>query len=656
MRVAVDTGGTFTDFVAESQGQLFTHKTSSVPEDPARAILQGLNCLAERLGSPPREVLHGTTVGTNAFLTRRGARVALLTTRGFEGVIFIGRQARPELYNFSVKKPPSVVAKSLVLGVQERVLADGTVEVPLTEEEIARVRLWVKKHKPQAVAISFLHAYAFPEHERRLAERLADLSLHLSLSSEICPEFREFERTSTTLLNAYLAPVVGEYVRRLGKALPKVRIFIMQSSGGLLPAEEIEKRAVMTLLSGPAGGVWGALAVARSQGFSRILTLDMGGTSTDVSLCDGAPTYTHEYKIEGHPVALPLLDIHTIGAGGGSLAWFDPGGALRVGPQSAGADPGPACYGRGGRNPTVTDAHLFVGRLLPHRFLGGHMPLLPELATRALIELGRSRTLSPEALALSILEIAATNMEAALRKVSLERGHDPRDFVLVAFGGAGGLQAAELAERLGISRVIVPRLSGVLSALGILLAEPRFDFTLGLRPGRDPVSYPFLREKLSNLRDRALAEVKALGFSEKDLVVTEKVNLRYQGQAFEITVPLSPRLVEDFHREHQRLYGFCLTGRALEATALRITISVKRPEPIWPPFEGGKSLQIREKTALLLSPKVREQAPVYLWEELPPEAEFLGPALVVGDYATVFVPPHFACAVDFHGNLHLYPS
>ncbi|QJA06238.1 hydantoinase/oxoprolinase family protein [Thermosulfurimonas marina] len=656
MRVAVDTGGTFTDFVAEVEGQLLTYKVPSTPEDPARAILEGLRVLSSRTGRPPEEVLHGTTVGTNAFLTRRGARVALLTTRGFEDVIFIGRQARPELYNFLVQKPPPVVARSLVLGVRERVRADGTVELPLSEEEIARVRLWVKQKRPEALAISLLHAYAFPEHERRLAKALADLGIHLSLSSEIRPEFREFERTSTTLLNAYLAPVVGRYVRRLGKALPGARIFIMQSSGGLLPVEEVEGRAVMTLLSGPAGGVLGALAVARAQGFKRIITLDMGGTSTDVALCDGAPTYTREYEIEGHPVALPLIDIHTIGAGGGSLAWFDPGGALRVGPQSAGADPGPVCYGRGGRQPTVTDAHLFVGRLLPHRFLGGRMVLRPELAARALAEMAHLKGLSPETLALSILEIAATNMEAALRKVSLERGYDPREFVLVAFGGAGALQAAELAARLGISRVLVPRLSGVLSALGILVAEPRFDFAAGVRPGRDPASYEFLQRKMAALRKKALSAVKSLGFAERDLAVSESVDLRYAGQAFELTIPFGTDFQEAFRREHERLYGFHLGDRTLEATAVRVTVTVRRPPPVWPPFKGGRALQPAEKTLLLLSPEERRPAPVYLWEDLPQEAEFSGPALVVGDYATVFVPPGFLCAADGHGNLHLYPG
>ncbi len=654
MRVAVDTGGTFTDFVAEIEGRLVTHKVPSTPEDPSRAILRGLAELTERTGRAAEEVLHGTTVGTNAFLTRRGARVALLTTRGFEDVIFIGRQARPELYNFMVEKPRPVVARSLILGVRERVLADGTVEIPLAEEELARVRAWVENKRPEAVAISFLHAYAFPEHERRLAEALADLGIHISLSSEIRPEFREFERTATTLLNAYLAPVMGRYVRRLSEALPGARIFIMQSNGGLMPAEAVERRAVMTLFSGPAGGVMGALRLARELGFERILTLDMGGTSTDVSLCDGAPTYTREYEIEGHPVALPLIDIHTIGAGGGSLAWFDPGGALRVGPQSAGANPGPACYGRGGTRPTVTDAHVLAGRLLPHRFLGGRMLLSPELSARALAELGARQRLSPEALALAIIEIANTNMEAALRKVSLERGHDPRQFVLVAFGGAGALHAAELAARLSVPRVLVPRLSGVLSALGILLAEPRFDFSAGLRPSKDPVTYRFLRQKLDGLREEALSEARKLGFATRDLTLEETVDLRYRGQSFEITVPFGPHFEETFHREHERLYGFRLPGKPLEATAVRLSLVIRRRPPAWPEFRGGTDLRPVEYTQLLLSPQSRQKSPVYLWEDLPVEAEITGPSLVIGDFTTVYVPSGFRAACDRFGHLHLY--
>ncbi|HIE33082.1 MAG TPA: hydantoinase/oxoprolinase family protein [Thermodesulfobacteriaceae bacterium] len=654
MRVAVDTGGTFTDFVAEAEGRLLTHKVPSTPGDPSQAILSGIKDLESQAGKKVKEVFHGTTVGTNAFLTRRGAKVVLLTTRGFEDVIFIGRQSRPELYNFMVEKPRPVVAKSRVLGVNERVLADGTVETPLTQEELERIRNWVRKKNPEAVAICLLHAYLFPEHERQIREALSDLELHLSLSSEVRPEFREFERTTTTLLNAYLAPVMERYVARLSRELPGRRIFIMQSNGGLMPASAVAERAVMTLLSGPAGGVAGAVKLAQALGFDRILTFDMGGTSTDVSLCDKGPTYTREYELEGHPVALPIIDIHTIGAGGGSIAWFDPGGALRVGPQSAGADPGPACYARGGTRPTVTDANLFAGRLLPHRFLAGRMLLKLDLAERALVELTRNRGLTPEALALAILEIVNTNMEKALRKVSLERGYDPREFVLTAFGGAGGLHAAELAKRLNIPRVLIPKLSGVLSALGILTSEPRFDFSKGLSLKTSP-DYETLKKGFSELRARAESELKALGITE-DLIFEEKVDLRYRGQSFEITVPFSPTFEEDFHREHERLYSYRLPGTPIEATALRLTIIQKRSPLEWPLFQGGQELRSIETTELLVSPQKRLRTPVYLWEELPVEAEVSGPALIIGDYTTVYLPEDFRAACDRYGNLHLYPA
>ncbi len=655
MRVAVDTGGTFTDLVAEVRGRLITHKVPSTPEDPSRAILQGLRDLVRQTGELPEEILHGTTVGTNAFLTRRGARVALITTRGFEDVIFIGRQARPELYNFMVEKPRPVVARSLVYGVKERVRADGTLEIPLREEELERLRAWVQQKRPEAVAVCLLHAYAFPEHERRIREYLKDLRLHISLSSEVRPEFREFERTSTTLLNAYLAPVMSRYVNRLTRALPETRIFIMQSQGGLLPAEAIESRAVLTLLSGPAGGVIGALKLGRLLGYQRLLTFDMGGTSTDVSLCDGAPSYTREYEIEGHPVALPIIDIHTIGAGGGSLAWFDPGGALRVGPQSAGADPGPVCYRRGGTVPTVTDANLLAGRLLPHYFLGGRMPLYPSLAHEAFARLGAPRGLSPEDLALSILEIVNTQMESALRKVSLEKGYDPREFVLLAFGGAGALHAAELAERLNIPRVVVPALSGVLSALGILLTEARFDFSQGLRPGKDPVSYTFLQARFQELRQHASQEVKRLGFPPEDLILEEFVDLRYQGQSFEITVPFGPDFSERFHREHARLYGWSQPERPLEVTAIRLTLREREKPVTLPERPSGGKLEPVETTGLLEGSR-RRPAPVYRWTELPTEAEIPGPAIIVGDYATVYLPFGWLLASDRYGNLHLYRS
>ena len=651
MRIAVDTGGTFTDFVAEAEGRLLVHKLPSTPKDPSRAILSGLKDLEHRANQKVKEVLHGTTVGTNAFLTRRGARVVLLTTRGFEDVIFIGRQSRPELYNFMVEKPRSVVAKSRVFGVNERVLADGTVEIPLTPEELERIRNWVYQKNPEAIAVCLLHAYLFPDHERRLRESLSELGLHISLSSEVRPEFREFERTSTTLINAYLAPVMARYVERLSRELSGSRIFIMQSNGGLMPAEAVGERAVTTLLSGPAGGVAGAVKLAQALGFHRLLTLDMGGTSTDVSLCDGGPTYTREYEIEGHPVSLPFIDIHTIGAGGGSLAWFDPGGALRVGPQSAGADPGPACYGRGGDRPTVTDANLFAGRLLPHRFLAGRMSLRYEIAEKALGELAQNRGLTPETLALAILEIVNTNMEKALRKVSLERGYDPRDFVLTAFGGAGALHAAELAQRLDIPEVFVPRLSGVLSALGILVSEPRFDFSKGWSL-KAPPEYEKLKQGFAELKARAEGELRALGITQ-DLAFEEKVDLRYRGQSFEITVPFSPNFEEAFHREHERLYGYRLPDSPIEATALRLTVVQKRAPLEWPLFEGGRRLNPCETTEFLVSPGKRLRAPVYLWEKLPLETEVQGPALIIGDYTTVYVPPDFKATCDRYGNLHL---
>ncbi len=656
MRVAVDTGGTFTDFVAEADGEVISYKVPSTPRRPEEAVLEGLSYLKERLGRDIREVCHGTTVGTNAFLTRKGARVALLTTRGFEDVIFIGRQNRPELYSFSFKRPRPVVSKTLVLGVRERVLSDGTVEEPLSDLELERVKAWLLEKRPEAVAVSLLHSYAFPEHERRLKELVSSLGIHVSISSEVRPEFREFERTSTTLLNAYLAPVVARYVGRLTEALGDARLFVMQSNGGMMPAEAVERFAVMTLLSGPAGGVIGALKVAELCGFSRIITFDMGGTSTDVSLCDGAPTYTRDYQIEGYPVALPVMDIHTVGAGGGSVAWFDPGGALRVGPQSAGATPGPICYGRGGTQLTVTDANLILGRLLPHRFLGGRMPLNYELSFNAFRKAAGTRGLSPEELALSVLEVVNANMEKALRKVTLEKGHDPKDFVLVAFGGAGGLHAADLAERLGIRRILVPRLSGVLSALGILLSENRFLFSKGLRPGRDPVNYSFLKKVSEELKREALEYLGSLGIRLFDPEFRAEVDLRYKGQSYELTVDLSEGLEEAFHAEHERLYGYSLRRSPLEATALRLTI-IEKPKRLnlsrWVVKEALRSV---ESTLIVERGVKRVRAKVFLWREVPAEAEFSGPALVVGDYATVYVPEGWRTFCDGYGNLHLEPS
>ncbi len=649
MRVAVDTGGTFTDFVAEIEGKLITHKVSSTPEDPSRAVLTGL----KQMGCPSPEVLlHGTTVGTNAFLTRKGAKVLLVTTRGFEDVIFIGRQNRPKLFDFFVEKPKPIISASQIVGLNERVNAKGEILKALSKEELLLLKKLLEKKKFEAVAVSFLHSYANPKHEQLVKEALKDTGLFISLSSEILPEFREFERTSTTLVNAYLAPVMASYVSNLKRNLEETKLFLMQSSGGLMPAEAVGKWAAATLLSGPAAGVYGAFSLARALGRPRIITFDMGGTSTDVSLCDGAPTFTRQYSLEGYPVHLKQIDIHTIGAGGGSLIYFDRGRALKVGPESAGAMPGPACYGRGGQRPTVTDANLLLGRLLPDFFLGGRLKLHMELAQKAFAKLAKESSLSLYELALGAIEIVNTNMEQAVKKVSVERGLDPQDFTLVCFGGAGGLHATALAERLRIKEVLVPRFSGVLSALGLLMARPSFDFSRAVFLRNYEVAFEYLLPLLEELAASALKELARYGYQREELRAEAEIDLRYQGQSYELTLPFTYDFKERFHALHQRLYGYSMPLAPLEVTAVRLNLSLDPPK-IELPRLTNKKLPGKVFTEVLLPNGQLEKTAVLVWEDLPAGYETKGPALIVGEFATIWVEPGWRAFCDQYGNVWL---
>src|SRR5437588_646813 len=489
LRLGVDTGGTFTDFVFSVGGELRIFKLASTPDDPSRAIAAGLRRIVGETGATLRsiEVVHGTTVGTNALLQRRGARVALVTTAGFEDVIEIGRQARPELYNLNAIKPPPLVASELRFGANERVAADAEVLVTLTDDEINRLVKEVRHAQPESIAISLLFSFVQPEHECRIAIALSALNLPLSISHQILPEYREYERTSTVVVNAYLQPLMGRYLKRLAgyagvspggaraARVPSLRI--MQSSGGSISAEAAVREPVRTILSGPAGGVVGALRVAESAAFENLITFDMGGTSTDVALCDReGMRLTNESIVAGVPIAVPMMDIHTVGAGGGSIARVDEGGSLRVGPESAGADPGPACYGKSFL-PTVTDAHVVLGHFPGAALLNGEFKLDEARAREALSRLATQmsqasrRKVSLIEAARGVLDIVTTNMERALRHISVERGHDPREFTLIPFGGAGGLHAVELARALRIPRVLLPPSPGALSALGVLTAD-----------------------------------------------------------------------------------------------------------------------------------------------------------------------------------------
>src|ERR1044071_8691255 len=505
LRIAIDSGGTFTDCVwlAPRHAQnrrtpgtplqdstLRVLKVFSTPTDPAQAIAGAVLKIAGDVNDII--VLHGTTVGTNTLLQRKGARVAFVTTKGFEDSIEIGRQQRPKLYDFFFEKDPALAPAELRFGVDERTSAEGAVLRAPSAESLESLASNIAAQKPQAVAISLLFSFANPANEKAVAAALARLKVPISISHQILPEFREYERASTVLVNAYLQPVMQGYFQKLQERLSlgnptlsqkarkdgaRARIFVMQSSGGITALSTAAEQPVRTVLSGPAGGIVGAAAVAQRSGFDRIITFDMGGTSSDVALVDGRPSTTNEADVAGLPVRVPVLDIHTVGAGGGSLARFDAGGALRVGPESAGADPGPICYGKGDRV-TVTDANLYLGKLDTAYPLGGSLRLQDHKLHSAFSALAvRAGLRTPPAAAQGVVDVANANMEAALRVISVERGYDPRDFTLVTFGGAGGLHALQLARNLAIPRVLIPENPGLLSALGVLLSDAVQDFS-----------------------------------------------------------------------------------------------------------------------------------------------------------------------------------
>ena len=666
LRIAIDTGGTFTDCVWVEDGRLKTLKVFSTPDDPSRAIAEALTKMG---GGADVTLLHGTTVGTNALLQRKGARVALVTTAGFEDVIEIGRQARPKLYDFFFDRIPPLVEREMRFGVQERIDAEGKVLGQPTNEELASLREAVASSQPQAIAISLLFSFANPKNEARVADALRDLERPLSVSHQILPEFREYERTSTVVVNAYLQPLMQSYMERLAERVGKLpgtssarrsrrnaRIFVMQSSGGITALESAAREPVRTVLSGPAGGLVGAAATATRSGFAKILTFDMGGTSTDVAAVQGAIHTGSQSEVAGLPVGVPMLEIHTVGAGGGSLARFDAGGLLRVGPESAGADPGPICYGRG-TQPTVTDANLLMGRLRPNRFLGGEFTLDFERARRVTSEWLKKQgsRLSLEQFSAGVVRVVNANMERALRVVSIERGYDPRDFALVAFGGAGGLHACELAEALAIPTVIIPALPGALSAIGILESDVVKDFsrTVLWRAGAK-LPRVELEKEFRRLEASAQKEFSAEQWSGK-LHYERSLDLRYRGQGYELNVPAGVEVVARFHEEHQLRYGYQHAGREIEIVTLRLRAGLRTRRPKVAAASKQKSQAVSRVAPIELVPVFFQErtiaTPVYERTDLPVGHILKGPAVITEYSATTVIPPQKTFQLDVQGNL-----
>ncbi|TVR19864.1 MAG: hydantoinase/oxoprolinase family protein [Anaerolineaceae bacterium] len=656
MLIGVDIGGTFTDLVRVEDGELVIHKLPSTPRNPAAALLEGVRRLA---GDRPLErVAHGSTVATNAILERKGAKTAFITTQGFRDLLFIGRQNRPSLYALHPQLPPPLIPRRLCYEVPERLDHRGDVLTALDVAVLDAVLDDIQAQGVESLAVCLLYSYVNPTHERLIQARAIERGLfapeQVALSCDVLPEFREYERASTVALEAYVRPVMARYVAQIQAELPAHSgLRIMKSDGGVVSAGRVAQQAVQTALSGPAAGVIGAYHVAQTAGFEAVITLDMGGTSTDVAVCPGEIIRSPQSQIDGLPLRIRLLDIETVGAGGGSIARIDAGGALRVGPQSAGAEPGPAAYGRGGTLATVSDANAVLGRLDSANFLGGAMPLDMDAAHSVMDALAAQIGFDRVQAAHGVLDVANANIERAVRRVTVARGYDPRDFTLVAFGGAGGLHAPDVAARLGIERVFVPRYPGVLCAYGLLMADVVIDYSQSVLQSVTGDTLSQLADLLQDMLQQAQADLIAEGINTREARdYHPSLDARYQGQAHELNIAFdgTTRIEEAFHAAHRRAYGHAL-DRPVEVVNLRVQAIGHIERPHSPPVAESptpRDAYLGDKTA----PDGTRYA-LLQRERLTPGTRFEGAALVLQMDSTVYVPAGWMARVDAWHNLIL---
>ena len=659
--VGIDVGGTFTDIAIFEDGRLNVHKLPSTPDDPSRGILQGV----AETGVTDADFVHGSTVSTNALLEGKGGRTALVTTQGFEDVLEIGRQARSELYNLDMDRAPALAPWELRFGLPERVDHTGNIVEDLTNSAIETLVGLLQEAQVDAVAVSFLFSFLNSAHEEMLMAALQRLPgpPFISISSRVLPEFREYERTSTVVVNAYVGRIMERYLGKLEKSLSQ-GLRIMQSSGGSITARLASEQPVRTILSGPAGGVVGAFYIGVQAGYTDIITLDMGGTSTDVSLCPGRIKETTGASVGGYPISVPMIEIHTVGAGGGSIARLDSGGALTVGPQSAGADPGPACYGWGDQI-TVTDANLILGRLRPDHFLGGRLTLDSARARGLMSSLASQMAAGVEDTALGIVRVVNANMERAIRTISLERGYDPRRFTLVPFGGAGPMHCCDLAQELGIPRVLVPARPGILSALGVAIADVVKDYsrTVMLRGG--DVDRDRLEEEFHGMERLAREELRREGLPVEEMAARRYLDARYVGQSYELSIDYPPARTDlvrsisgSFYRAHLQRFGYADRAEPVEVVNLRLKLELVvekphlDPQPIGPADPTGARIGV----AAVVFQGGSWDTPLYLRDTLRTGNLFQGPALVLQMDTTTVVPPGWTGEVDPFGNLVLQPE
>jgi len=680
LRLGVDVGGTFTDLVVfdERTGVINLTKVPSTPKSPDEGVVNGIRKIGDLFGARPGEIdflIHGTTVATNALIERKGIEAALIVTQGFRDVLHIARQNRPKLYDFFERRPDPFIPRHLRFEVPERVLYTGEVAQPLDEDAVRTIAGEIAERGIGVAVVCLLHSYANAAHEQRVREILEEVvpGLEVVISADVLPEFKEYERTSTTVINAYVMPIVDRYLERIVGSIRRLGVetglLIMQSNGGLMTAETAGKKSVHTVLSGPAAGVLGGLELAKLAGLGNIITIDMGGTSFDVSLAHGSrPMFTTESEIGGHVIKIPMIDIKTLGAGGGSIAWVDRGGALQVGPESAGADPGPACYGLGGTQPTVTDANLALGYLNPDYFAGGEMALDVNLAREAIREkVAEPMKLGIEEAAEGILRVVNATMIRGIRLVSVERGYDPREFALVCFGGAGPVHAVKLAQELNIPTVVVPPGPGVNCAFGLLMADFRHDYSqtfLHIVSSLDPAR---LSSEYHALEAKATAQMVEEGVPAKDIVFRRAADLRYRGQGYEIERPLPNKeygladlldICRDFGRAHHDSYGYSLDPETVEVVNLRLTATglLEKPdvrEEIRGGVDPGKALK---GTRRVYMDGEFLGVPVYERKQLACGNVIESPAIVEQADSTTVLFKGSRAAVDTYRNLMIAVS
>lgn len=679
MRIGIDVGGTFTDVIlVDEHNSTFQYaKTPTTHHDLAEGVLKGLEEILEISGESVENIdylIHGTTIGTNAIVEGKGAKVGLITTKGFEDVLEIRRVARPKeaAFDFEVDNPPPLVSRYLRKGVIERINSKGQVVIPLDEESVREVVGFFEQEGVDSIVVSLLSSYLNPIHEQKVAEicRHALPHLQVSLSSEVCPEFREYERTCTTVMNGYLGPVIQRYldnlVTRLNKRFGDVRLHIMQSNGGSMTVETAKKYASQLINSGPAGGAIATAFVSRITGNEMAVGADMGGTTFDISIIDkNLPRTTTWGGVTEYPIKLPMVDMKTIGAGGGSIAWVDQSGVLHVGPQSAGSDPGPACYNWGGVLPTVSDANCLLGRLNPNYFLGGKMVLQPELAHRAIHQhVADKMGVSVEEAALGIIRIVNANMAKGISGNSVEKGYDLREFVLVTLGGAAALHAADLARELNIGEIIVPPMSGNFSAVGLVVADIQHDYVKTIATNQYDISPQHLLSEFKKLQDQGIGQLKEEKVKEEQIAIQWSGDLRYEGQSWELNTPIKPRerlakedidqIVSSFHNLHQQVYSYCEPDEIVEFVNIRVTVkgmssTLTLPQMDSNPVELNKAL--KEKRAVYFAGKGYRDTAVYERELLTADTIIPGPCIIEEPICTTLVPDDCRAQVDHFGDL-----